>query len=102
MDSDWKIIGPLVGAVVGLFGWLAKHISNIKKHPCKDDIVFQDVCAGRGKANEQAHENLKESIKAAVDKSNEQHKDLKADMNQGFRQLETLRKNEKHNDDRRR
>ncbi|MHC4638446.1 MAG: hypothetical protein ACYTBV_13255 [Planctomycetota bacterium] len=52
MDSDWKIIGPLVGAVLGLFGWLAKHISNIKKHSCKDDIVFQDVCAGRGKANE--------------------------------------------------
>ena len=87
---DWKILGPLMAGLVALFGWLAKHISNTNKHPCKDDIVFGDVCEERGKTNEQAHQHLKEGIENAIARSDEQHKELKADMKTGFGEIKTL------------
>lgn len=90
MITDWRILGPLMAALVALFGWLAKHISNTRKHPCKDDIVFEDVCTERGKANEQAHEHLKEGIQNAIKRSDEQHTELKVDMKTGFTEIKTL------------
>ncbi len=90
ITSDWKIIGPLCAALVGLFGWLAKHISNTKKHPCSDNLVFNDVCIERGKANEHAHEYLKEGIENAIKRSDEQHNELKNDMKTGFTRIENL------------
>ncbi len=90
MITDWRILGPLMAGLVALFGWLAKHISNTRKHPCKDDIVFGDVCVERGKANEQAHLHLKEGIENAIAHSDEQHTELKADMKSGFGEIKTL------------
>lgn len=87
------IIGTAVGIgtmIIGVYVWVAKHISNTRKHPCKDNIVFRDVCEERGKANEQAHEHLKEGIENAIKRSDEQHVELKSDMKNGFAKLETL------------
>ena len=44
------ICGVLTGVVIAMIGGFIKHVSNTKKHPCKSDIVFKDVCkqkAGR-------------------------------------------------------
>lgn len=91
--TSQAIIGAAVGigtAILGVYVWVGKHISNSKKHPCKDDIVYGDVCTERGKANEQAHLHLKEGIDNAIARSNEQHDELKADMKSGFSEIKTL------------
>jgi hypothetical protein len=90
------IIGAALGIgtlIIGVYVWVAKHIANSKKHPCKDDIVFENVCAERGKANEAAHEFLKKWIEAAIIKSDKQHIELKSDMKAGFMEIKTLIKN---------
>lgn len=71
-------------------GLLIRHITNSRKHPCADNLVFQDVCEERGKANEMTHQHLKEGIETAIARSNEQHNELKTDMRTGFDKLETL------------
>ncbi len=98
MAETTQIIGAAVltaiwGAIFVVYRWVSKHISNSQKHPCKDDIVFEDVCTERGKANDQAHDHLKESIVAAITKSDEQHQELKVDMKEGFAEIKTLIKN---------
>ncbi len=96
MTSPQTVIGAAIAigsVILGVYIWVGKHISNSKKHPCKDDIVFEDVCTERGKANKEAHEYLKEGITAAIARSDEQHKELKNDMKAGFDRLETLIKN---------
>lgn len=89
-SAEWKIIGPICGAIVGLFGWFAKHISNTKKHPSSEDLVYNDVCVERAKANELAHKYLKGGIDAAIAKSDEQHRELKTDMRDGFTKIQAL------------
>jgi len=42
--NDWKIIGPIIAALVGLYGFVLKHLANTDRHPCRTDIVFRDVC----------------------------------------------------------
>lgn len=84
-----------VGAfITGIYVWVGKHTSNNKKHPCKDDIVFKDVCEERQKTNMQAHEHLREGIEKAIARSDEQHKELKTDVKSGFDSvLELIKKN---------
>lgn len=93
------IIGAAIGigtSIIGVYVWVARHIANSKKHPCKDDIVFGNVCDARGKANEQAHEYLQKGIEAAIAKSDEQHVELKRDVKDGFTELKTLIRNNGH------
>lgn len=93
------IIGAAIGigtSIIGVYVWVARHIANSKKHPCKNDIVFEDVCIERGKANEQAHDYLREGIQAAIAKSDEQHTELKKDMKEGFTEIKTLIQNKGH------
>lgn len=81
--SDWKIIAP----IVGLYAWFLKHVTGSSRHPKADDLVYNDVCEERGKANTQAHKHLKEGIATAIARSDEQHKELKADMKTGFSEI---------------
>ncbi len=91
MDAtDWKIIGFVAAPIVGLYGWFIRHVSGPNRHPKADDLVYNDVCEARGKANEQAHQYLKEGIDAAIARSDEQHKELKADMQIGFNDIKRL------------
>ena len=80
--TDWRIVGPFIAAMIGLFGWLAKHISNTKKHPCKDDVVFKDVCDAKQNGLENEIKNLSNRVT-----------DLRIDMKDGFCELKTLIKN---------
>lgn len=42
------IIG-VFGAIIGVYIWVAKHISNSKKHPCSEKLVYKDVCESERK-----------------------------------------------------
>ena len=93
MTTPAEIVSAAVAigtAIFGVYVWVGKHISNSKKHPCKDDMVFKEVCEERGKANDQAHEHLKEGIENAIKRSDEQHNELKVDMKAGFTKIEML------------
>lgn len=91
MDAhEWKILGFVVPPIAALYAWFLRHVTGSNRHPKADDVVYTDVCAERGKANEQAHEHLKGGIDAAIARSDEQHKELKADMRTGFLEIKTL------------
>ncbi len=87
--SDWKILGFVAGPIAGLYAWFLKHVTGTNRHPKADDLVYSDVCEARGEANDQAHRHLKEGIDAAIARSDEQHKELKADMKAGFSDIQT-------------
>ena len=87
--SDWKI-AFVAAPLIGLYGWLIRHVSGPNRHPKADDMVYDDVCIERGKANVEAHKNLKEGIEAAIARSDEQHVELKADMKTGFNEIKDL------------
>ena len=93
ITTDWKIIGPLMGAMVGLFGWFAKHISNSKKHPCKDNIVYKDVCDARGIDNDKEHQHLKEGIEDLKDETRQGFVTVNKSMEKGFDRMDDLIRN---------
>ena len=91
--TSYAIVASAIGiggAIGGICLWMSRHITNNRKHPCKDEIVFQNVCEERGKTNSQAHNHLKEGIETAIKRSDEQHTELKADMRNGFAKIEVL------------
>lgn len=91
MDAhQWKMLGLLTPPIIGLYALIVKHMATGSRHPKADKVVYSDVCEERGKANEQAHLHLKEGIDAAIARSDEQHKELKADMRTGFLEIKTL------------
>ncbi len=69
--SDVKLIGIVFAPLLALLTWFIHHISGANRHPKAADVVYTDVCREREKANRQAHEQLKESIDAAIVKSDE-------------------------------
>lgn len=81
--NDLRIVGPIIAALVGLFGWLLKHLSNSDKHPCKRDIVYKDVCKSERK-------RLDDCIEGAIKRSDERHAELKADMKAEFAEVKDL------------
>ena len=87
--SDWKI-AFVAAPLIGLYGWLIRHVSGANRHPKADDVVYDDVCQERGKRNAEAHKYLKEGIDAAIARSDEHHKELKADMKTGFGEIQDL------------
>ncbi len=88
--STARIIG---GAIIGVYVCVGKHTSNIKKHPCSDNLVFTDVCEKEQEKNSLEHQHLKEGIVAAIARSDEQHIELKQDVKDGFARMESLIKN---------
>jgi hypothetical protein len=84
--NDWRIIGIIVAVIMAIAGWVAKHITNSKKHPCKDDIVFQDVCDERSK-------RLDDCIETSIEHQKEQYQLLREDVNSRFDRIEDLIKN---------
>ena len=89
MTPDWRILGPLVAGMIALFGWIARHISNTKKHPCKDDIVFQDVCDERSK-------RLEDCIENEVEVSKERYETLTKKVDDGFKEVKALIRNNRN------
>lgn len=67
MENDWKIIGPIMAALVGIYGWFLVHIGKSKKHPCKDDIVYKDVCKAQHDCVETELKGMKELMELRFD-----------------------------------
>jgi len=96
LQSTTTVIGAATAigtAIIGVYVWVGKHISNNKRHTSSDELVFEDVCTERGKANEAAHNHLKEGIENAIKRSDQQHIELKDDMRTGFSEIKSLIKN---------
>ena len=79
---DIKIIAIIATPILGFAGWVTKHITNSKKHPCKADIVFKDVC-----------ETKQDCIEGEIKNLSNRVDDMKNDMNRGFDRLEAAIRN---------
>lgn len=85
-ENDVWIQRVLIGAIVGIYGWFLKHISASRRHPCADNIVFQDVCDAEKK-------RLEDCIEGEVKRSEQRHTELRQDMKDGFAEIKELIKN---------
>lgn len=83
MDNDTKIITAIIAALVGIYGWLLKHLSNTTKHPCKEDIVFRNVCDEKVK-------RLDDCIETQAKLSAERYETLTKKVDDGFDDLKRL------------
>lgn len=79
--NDWKIMGPIIAALVGIYGFVLKHLANTDRHPAKKDIVFREVCKPQ---MDRLEDCMGKDIKA-----------LEKLMNQRFDNLERLIKDER-------
>jgi len=61
------IVGTLIAAVTGLYGWFLTHMSNSKKHPSKDAIVYKDYCDKNHDCVEAKIDGLKELMEQRFD-----------------------------------
>lgn len=82
-EMDNKILVGLVGLIAGVYGWLLKHLSNSKKHPCADKLVYQDLCGERSK-------RLEDCIEAEVRASKERYETLAKKVDDGFKEIKGL------------
>ena len=88
--NEWAIIGVVTTPILALFGLLYKHAQSKGRHPNSEDLVYADVCEKEGEKNDLAHQHLKEGIDNAMARSEERHRELKADMKGGFTEIKTL------------
>ena len=73
-EMDNKVLIAIFAAIGGTYAWLLKHLSNSKKHPCCDNLVYKDVCEanrdcietkidGLGQLIDQRFDHVEELIK---------------------------------------
>lgn len=90
MDAhEWKVLGFVMTPLLGLYAWFIRHISTGNRHPKTEDLVYNDVCTERGRANKETHKQLSKDIQSAIARSDEKHIELKADMKAGFSEIQT-------------
>lgn len=65
--EDWRIIGPIMAGLVGIYGWFLKHMANSKKHPSKDAVVYKDVCQANRDCIEVKLDGMKELMEQRFD-----------------------------------
>lgn len=78
--NDWKVIGPVIAALVGLYGFVLKHLANTDRHPGRKDIVYRDVC-------DQKTRRLEDCIESEIKLQREQLKSLEKTMTIGNKAL---------------
>ena len=66
-----------------VIGWIAKHITNSKKHPCKTDIVFKEVCESERRRIEDCVEGELKNLSARVT-------ELRDDTKAGLTKIEQM------------
>lgn len=57
----------LIALIAGVYGWLLKHLSNSKKHPCGDNLVYKDVCEANRDCIEAKIDGLQKVIETRFD-----------------------------------
>ena len=86
---DVKLIIALIGifgAIIGVYVWVARHITARKKHPCADNVVYRDVC-------ESERRRIDDCIEGAERRTEQRFKEVKDDMRNGFNEVKELIKN---------
>lgn len=83
MNNNIPIFGILITTILGVYAWLLKHLSNSKKHPCKDDIVFRDVCDEKVK-------RIDDCVETQAKLSAERYETLTKKVDDGFDELKRL------------
>ena len=84
--DDKYIWGALTAGILTLVGWIGKHITNSKKHPCKTDVVYKDVC-------EQKHKGFEDCVESELKNLNCRVTELKTDMKAGLVEIKQMIKN---------
>ena len=60
-----------IGAIIGVYVWVSKHIANGKIHPEKKDIVFEKTCTMQhrleNKRSDERHKELTDTLKELKD-----------------------------------
>lgn len=94
--TSTAIVGAAVGigtAIIGVYVWVGRHISNSSKHPCKTGIdekfgkvVFMDVC-------EEKVKRLDDCIESEAKRSTERYEALKETMESGFKEVKEAIRN---------
>ncbi len=79
---DVKLMALIATPILGFIAWVTKHITNSKKHPCKSDIVFKDVCEAK-----------QDCIESEIKNVNKRLDELKTDMKEGFDGVKELIRN---------
>lgn len=82
--SGIAVIGASVGvgsAIIGVYVWVSRHISDSSRHPQTKDIVYKDVCNERDRQNTAYHRHLEQLITSNLKRSDEKHAELKEYMN---------------------
>lgn len=64
---DNKVLIAIFTMISGVYIWLLKHLSNSKKHPNSDNLVFRDVCEANRDCLEIKIDGLKELIEQRFD-----------------------------------
>lgn len=83
---DNRILLALTALIAGVYGWLIKHLSNSKKHPCADNLVYRDTC-------EQTVKRLEDCIEGQVKLETMRYEALTKRVDEGFADLKELIKN---------
>lgn len=65
------MIAVVSAVIAGIYGWLLKHLSNAKKHPYADKIVYKDVCQAHRDCIETSVKDLKDYTKERFDRIEE-------------------------------
>jgi hypothetical protein len=78
--EDWKIFGPILAALIALYGFILNHLRNPDGHPAKKDIVYRDVCDSKMK-------RIEDCIEGEIRVMTEQIKSLEKSTNAGNKAL---------------
>ena len=84
-------IAVAYGAIFTLYRWVSAHISERKKHPCADDIVYKDVCTEKHKGFEECVEGEILNLTKNFDDFKETTKDNFDEVKRLIRQRNGLR-----------
>ncbi len=83
------VIGAAIGigtAIIGVYLWVARHITNSNRHPSRKDIVFKDVCESEKK-------RIEDCIESEAKLSKERFDTLVKKVDDGFRDIKVLIRN---------
>ena len=84
MNENYYIyLGGMATVVGGLSAWLFRHITNGKKHPDADAIVYRDVC-------EQVQKRIENTVNLEIAAMRQQIQNLDEKLEDRFAELKRL------------
>jgi len=81
--NNHMYLGAIATAVGGLSAWLFRHITNGKKHPDADAVVYRDVC-------EQVQKRIENTVNLEIAAMRQQIQNLDEKLEDRFDELKRL------------